>query len=1107
MRSRMTAAGPAVVALVLAVVPPAAPADATAALTAVHQIAKPPDGITTTDGSDSARNVTLITGDRVTVSGNTRTTVTRGAGRERVNFMTSRAGGRLRVIPTDALALLGAGRLDPRLFDVTGLIEYGYDDARRANVPLILTGASLGAMSGSNGVPGTSNVRAVPGGTAMHADKASIATVWRAISRGLTGPRSAGSGQPRVWLDAMRKVALKDSVPQIGAPAAWSAGFTGAGIKVGVVDTGVDSAHPDLVGRVVAAQDFTGSDLRDQVGHGTHVAATVASTGAAGGYQGVAPGAQILAAKVCQPNGCAESAILAGMAWSADQGAKVVNMSLGQGDTPGQDPVEEAVEKLTAERGVLFVVSAGNSGADETIGSPGSADSALTVGAVTKTDTLADFSSRGPRIGDYALKPDITAPGVGIVAARSKDAPPLGTPVGDQHVSLQGTSMAAPHVSGAAAILAQKYPSWTPGQLKAALMGSAKTNPDIAIQAQGAGRVDVARAIDETVFAETASISFGRQLWPHDDDAPLTRPVTYRNTGSSDVTLALTITGRAPAGMFTLSASSLTVAAGGTASVGLTADTRVASPDAYIGGHLVATAGNLVVTTPFAVDKEVESHELKLEHIDREGAPDDDYSTVVVDNATGRWYSAFGFEGSTVTRRLPKGTYTVWSAIITGLSWDSPLAVLVDPGLSLDQPRTVTLDARVAKGVKVTVPQADAVPYLARADVLVRNAVGYLDEFTFFGRSYDALFVGQPDPRATSKWVTSDFTSHWIKGPIEPPWTSPYTDHVTLRNKGYLPTGFTRDVTLRELASVDVDYATQGPALVTTIASPWYEEGFHDWGFPMFAEVPGKRTEYYTTGDGVKWSQDLTELNENYVVQTWSSSAPRRYESGRRYEEQRNRAVFGPSFNTWSPFGSVARLGDSLIVSLPMHSPAGDWFGAGWASTTRTVVERNGQIIADQPVREVFIPVVPAEEGNYKVSVDSTRGAPSTLSTRLSAAWTFRSGHVAGDTPVPLPLSSIRFTPSLDKANTAPAGRMYAIPLEVLRQSGSAAGRVRTVVVEASFDDGTTWTTLSVIRGGQYGVALIRHPAQPGFVSLRANATDSAGNTVTETVIRAYRIA
>jgi subtilisin family serine protease len=295
----------------------------------------------------------------------------------------------------------------------------------------------------------------------------------------------------------MRRPTLDQSTAQIGAPAAWAAGRTGTGVTVAVLDTGIDATHPDLAGQVTAQMDFVGdSTVDDLVGHGTHVASTIAGTGAASGgkYKGVAPGAKLLNGKVCAGSFCPESAILAGMLWAAESGARVVNLSLGGADSPGADPLEEAVDALTEQYGTLFVVAAGNDGpAPGTVGSPAGAEAALAVGSVDRDGLVANDSSRGPRATDGALKPDVTAPGVGIVAARAANAG-IGQPVDSHYLRLSGTSMATPHVAGAAAILAQTRPSWTAGQLKAALTASAAPNPASDVIAQGAGRVDARSA-------------------------------------------------------------------------------------------------------------------------------------------------------------------------------------------------------------------------------------------------------------------------------------------------------------------------------------------------------------------------------------------------------------------------------------------------------------------------------------------------------------------------------------------------------------------------------------------------------------------------------------
>ena len=248
--------------------------------------------------------------------------------------------------------------------------------------------------------------------------------------------------------------------------------------------------------------------------------------------------------KVCPANFCPESAILEGMAWASRAGADVVNMSFGGPDTPGLDPVERAVNKSPPRPAPSSSWRQGTTATASRCSSPASADSALAVGAVDRGDTIADFSSRGPRVGDAAIKPDLTAPGVGIVAARASDGF-IGEPVDDFYTRLDGTSMATPHAAGAALLLAQQHPGWTSAQLKAALMGSSQPNPFFTVFDQGAGRVDVARAITQEVVTTPASVSFGLQSFPHEDDEVLTRTVTYGNLGSSPIVLdlALEVTG------------------------------------------------------------------------------------------------------------------------------------------------------------------------------------------------------------------------------------------------------------------------------------------------------------------------------------------------------------------------------------------------------------------------------------------------------------------------------------------------------------------------------------------------------------------------------------
>jgi hypothetical protein len=127
------------------------------------------------------------------------------------------------------------------------------------------------------------------------------------------------------------------------------------------------------------------------------------------------------------------------------------------------------------------------------------------------------------------------------------------------------------------------------------------------------------------------------------------------------------------------------------------------------------------------------------------------------------------------------------------------------------------------------------------------------------------------------------------------------------------------------------------------------------------------------------------------------------------------------------------------------------------------------------------------------------------LSTSTTATWTFKSATVPGDEPKALPISAVRFKPKLDAHNTAPAAGLFPIAFQVEHQPGSTAGTTRTLDVQVSFDDGATWSKASVLRIGDTGLAFVRHPGGHGFVSLKTKAADGAGNTVEETIIRAYR--
>ncbi|MFC5055829.1 S8 family serine peptidase [Saccharothrix xinjiangensis] len=1015
--------------------------------------------------------VTLVTGDRVVLDGDRVVAVKPGAGREDVPFHAFHRADHVHVVPADATRLLAQDRLDPRLFDVTGLVEAGYDDTRRDSVPLIVTRGN--------------------DFTTAEAPKAEAAagSAFRAL---VDDP-----GVRKVWLDGVRRISLDRSTAQVGAPAAWAAGHTGAGVKVAVLDTGVDGDHPDLAGKEVAERNFTSEpDTVDRVGHGTHVAATVASSGPE--YRGVAPDAEILDGKVCEASGgCAESAILEGMRWATEQGADVVNLSLGGRDRPGIDPLEEAVNALSAQTGALFVIAAGNSGSPGSVGSPGSADAALTVGAVERDDSIAPFSSRGPRVGDGAIKPDITAPGVDIVAAKAAHST-IGTPVGDGHLALSGTSMATPHVAGAAALIAQQHPDWTGARIKAVLTASAEPNADLTAFDQGSGRLDLARAITTALTTDPVGINLGVQQWPHQDDTPVTREHTYRNAGDAPVTLTLAVEAKAPdgapapAGMFSVTPTELTVPAGGEATASVTADTRLGPLDGAYSGAVVATGGDEPLRTPMAVDREVESYDVPFEHVNRSGAPEGTYYTSVFGLSNDR--TAFLTTGQD-TLRLPKGDYLV----VSELGPVDGLTLLVQPHLAVTGDGSVTLDARVAGPLRVTAPDPAAAPGLHAVDV-TRSYDGRPSGIVgIYPRGFPAgMTIGHAGRELPEDELSVVVGAEFIGAPVN---GAPVTYRFAWEELGRVPTGLVRAPASRDLARVRTSF---GPALPGKV----YVHGMsasNSLGFGGVAglvEVPpsGSGIDHVNT-DGNPWRrvffQDGDQLSE-----TGLSSAEERYRAGRTYDRSMHHPVFGPALAA-GRYPYLSRAGDEIDVRLPLFGDREGNEGFSQTSSARVELYRDGELVGGADGESALFPVPPGRAG-YRVAASAVR-APgiAEFATEVGLSWTFRSDTVRGDEARPLPLSVVRFTPELDGSGAAPAGRVLRVPLVVDGQEGAERVHLRRFRVEVSFDDGERWTRVPVAGS----TALVRNDAGAGaHASLRVEATDGRGHVLRQTVIRAYRL-
>jgi len=290
--------------------------------------------------------------------------------------------------------------------------------------------------------------------------------------------------------------------------------YDGSGVKVAVIDTGIYD-HPAL--NIVENQNFvineneTVSDINDDVGHGTHVAGIIGGdgTGSDGKYRGIAPGVSLINARAGNASGLEEADIISAIEWSSAVGADIISMSFSRGYPYISDLLINAISNVQDAYGIIFVAAAGNSGPNYFTGSsPASGIDVISVGASDSNDELASFSSWGPAFG-YLGYPDVVAPGVNIISAEAK-----GSSIskkerltgnffdfsGDaDYIPLSGTSMAAPVVSGALAILKEAYPNITPETARIALLeGSRKliNENDDDILKSGAGLINITASLN-----------------------------------------------------------------------------------------------------------------------------------------------------------------------------------------------------------------------------------------------------------------------------------------------------------------------------------------------------------------------------------------------------------------------------------------------------------------------------------------------------------------------------------------------------------------------------------------------------------------------------------
>ncbi|GLZ16438.1 serine protease [Actinomadura sp. NBRC 104425] len=1112
--------------------------------------------------------VTLLTGDVVrvrTVKGRPPlVTSTPGDGRTNRAFRTSyRPDGHVVVTPADMAPLVGRV-LDPDLFDVTTLIQQGYDDARTRELPLIVQreggvrprAALGGTLRETRDLPSIGAVAArqpkkdaarlgaslAPGMRTKAAYdirhiwldrriRASSAPSAPGVAQSATFSGAAGTadrldrgvraGSASFALGAAQAAKLDRNLGQIGAPAAWRSGVTGRGVKVAVLDTGVDASHPDLKSRIAETANFSeAADAVDRVGHGTHVASIVAGSGAAAGGErrGVAPDASLLVGKVLDDEGYGtESSVIAGMEWAVPR-AKIVNMSLGGDPTDGTDPLAQALDRLTDQHGTLFVTAAGNTGAVSSVGSPGSADAALTVGAVDGRDRLADFSSRGPRTGRYAAKPEIVAPGVDIMAARA-----AGTSMGDaldaHYASASGTSMAAPHVAGAAALLLQKHPQWTPAQLKAALVGSASPVDGDAYE-RGAGRLDVAAATSAPAVSLQAAPHLGTSA--HPGYAPLKTDLRWASRSASTVRLGLDVRvtdrqGNTVDGAASLSSAQVDVPAGGEASASLRVDAaKLGGEPGLYTAEVTATSGGTAIRTPVTFYVEPPSYDLTVKATPLPGTKDGNmsaYASVVNldDIALFTDYPATGEDG-TVRIRVPAGRYSVMGTVYDA-DEDAPRsAIACTPEVVIDRDTTVVLDAAHAKepGAKVT-DRATETAMAGSIQVRSNRQAVWGEAVYTWAPQKEKVYV---QPTGTAQ--TGEFRPYGLYR-----LTAPGEVYDLLEPMGDRvpddPVHVVTPASRARLARVDQRFAAFNGDTQAPMSEKRY--GVTPEGFLSFEAsgpvTPGTtRTDFVSAGRGVQWV-DLASFD---ALNGWVDQLPllRREPNGcttRTWGRQPLRP--GPvSATAVSPSECirwpVARTRGALNVAFVDLQTRPDGFDCGYWDedgndplTRRLTVTADGRKIGETAGAAGRFEV-PARAATYEIRYDNDASKFTPVSTRTSTTWRFRSAAPEDHSGVPVPLLTVDYDLGLDLHNRPTGG---PATFTVARVAGTGTAEVTGLRLWTSLDDGETWRRAPVkdLGGGRFSGTMPKAAAGQA-VSVRVAAEDAGGSAIDQQIIRAYNV-
>lgn len=521
------------------------------------------------------------------------------------------------------------------------------------------------------------------------------------------------------------------------------------------------------------------------------------------------------------------------------------------------------------------------------------------------------------------------------------------------------------------------------------------------------------------------------------------------------------------------------------------------------------------------------TYTLTITHLDRAGRPTSGFSDLVFGLDADRLEFPQG-RGATTKVRLPKGRYHLETTVTSGSETDPDFHTLVRPLVILDRNLSITADARVTRPVSVAAPRRSA--RLALVDLAYRRqpAPGRILESGILSRRLDDTFTAHQGPAVGPDELVDRISTQWAEPDGAGGFAdTPYVYGLFWLERGRYPTGFAGRARAGELATIRSRHVAQpgersGRQRALRFYAPRSADGIGGWSVGLPVDVPSTLTAHLMAG-GVRWSGSMIQtarVDDVLSEETWLSSPWRAYSGGRTYDDRWNAAVLGPGLvgppsddrtaaSSPADRAAVARYGDRIVARVPMYTDQNGHPGGSRTDTASTTLYRDGVQVGRSAESGAGEFEVPPGSATYRLVTSATRSSVSDLSTRVSASWTFRSGHAAPAGEL-LPVTVVRFAPQVDAHNRS-AGGTLLLPLRVEAPNGAgldqSGTRVRTVAVRASYDDGHTWVRARMVRRGtDRWVAVLSVPSGGAYVSLRARVVDLSGNTSEQTITRAYAL-